>query len=146
MGSFCDTNFYTDGPQTYAEAGNTGRQMCPNFQRCNSGDLNSITGLQSTMMFGIQVAQESLKTGKTIAQEMETSDVPDSTLKKVGLFRTIVRNSKLFQTTKKFLLVSNGLLILLSMTVTRPNTETLVWLLATTMQALFAMPHLGRSN
>ncbi len=71
-GSFCDCNFYADGPQTYAEAGKLGRQLCPHFQTCNNGGLNPITGFQCVMLFGIQVAQHLLKNLRTnITLEME---------------------------------------------------------------------------
>ena len=53
-----------------AEAGKLGRQMCPHFQKCNSGEMSNETGFQCAMMFGLQVAQYVLKNRTTIAKEM----------------------------------------------------------------------------
>ena len=71
-GSFCNTNFYADGPQTYTKARELGHQLCPHFQICNNGGLNPRTGFQCVMTFGLEVAKHMIKNPRnTIVLEIE---------------------------------------------------------------------------
>ena len=65
-GSFCDTNLYPDGVQTVAEAKKKGRDFCPHYKECQGGFLDTHA---CVMLYGIEVAKESLKSG-SVAVEM----------------------------------------------------------------------------
>lgn len=64
-GSFCDTNLYQDGAQTVAEAKEKGRDLCPNYEKCKAGFLETHACI---MIYGLQVARESLKSGSVAAE------------------------------------------------------------------------------
>jgi hypothetical protein len=68
-GSPCDTNFHDDGPRTVKAAKAEGRQLCPHFDKCNSGGLDP--NRQCEIKFGVMVAQEALKGRSSVQREMD---------------------------------------------------------------------------
>jgi len=72
QGSPCDVNFHEGGPQTIAKSKSRGREYCPHINECAKGILNKTTGSLCVLQLGIQVAQQCLKRGRSIEQEMST--------------------------------------------------------------------------
>lgn len=72
QGSPCDANFHEGGPQTIAESKSRGREYCPHVNECGKGILNKTTGNLCALQLGVRVAQQCLKQGRSIEQEMST--------------------------------------------------------------------------
>lgn len=66
----CDLSFYEGGPKTIAEAKSRGQEYCPHLNECKKGILNKTTGSLCALRLGVLVAQQCLKQGRSIEQEM----------------------------------------------------------------------------
>lgn len=68
----CDTNLFADGPKTIAEAIILGRQLCPNFPKCERRGYLGPNEHDCIMIQGVRVARLVLQSGNSLEQEMET--------------------------------------------------------------------------
>lgn len=70
-GSPCDTSLYSDGPKTVTDAKQIGRLLCPYYEKRCKKELSGDGGLDCIMLRGLHVAQNALKEGHSIDEEMK---------------------------------------------------------------------------